>query len=349
MSTWASNPVNPDGTPNIHSDAISRQPKASTGELDRDAFLQLLIAQMQNQDPLNPMDDRDFIAQMAQFSALEQQQAMTRSMEQQQAYSLLGRIAIAQFFDETLGMHIEADGPVMYVSRKAGEIFLGVETEAPRLDSDGEIMLDDAGRILTEIRVIDVPLARVSVVEDMHITAMQLQGILDGVANTRDINLIGSYIQAIIRDERGRPSEFIEGQVEFVRFQNGQAVLMVNGRDVLSNEIFSVSEIPLVIGKPVTGVTFNANGTQTEVTGNITGINIRDNRTYLQIGNNEVRLQRIDHLVEALQLIGREVKHDLLNGIVDGVSVRGGEVYIHSGNDRVHYGEFREEGGKVIG
>lgn len=42
------------------------------GELGKDAFLQLLVTQMQFQDPLSPMDNTDMIAQLAQFSALEQ-------------------------------------------------------------------------------------------------------------------------------------------------------------------------------------------------------------------------------------------------------------------------------------
>jgi flagellar basal-body rod modification protein FlgD len=41
-------------------------------ELDRDAFLKILVTQLANQDPTQPMQDREFIAQMAQFSALEQ-------------------------------------------------------------------------------------------------------------------------------------------------------------------------------------------------------------------------------------------------------------------------------------
>lgn len=49
--------------------------------LGKDAFLKILITQLQNQDPTNPMDDRDFIAQMAQFSSLEQMQNMTKAME----------------------------------------------------------------------------------------------------------------------------------------------------------------------------------------------------------------------------------------------------------------------------
>jgi len=58
-------------------------PTKQTGnsELGKDAFLKLLITQLQNQDPTNPMDDRDFIAQMAQFSSLEQMQNMTKAVE----------------------------------------------------------------------------------------------------------------------------------------------------------------------------------------------------------------------------------------------------------------------------
>ena len=58
--------------------ALSKQ-KGST--LDKDSFMLLLVTQFKYQDPLNPMDDKEFISQMAQFSSLEQMMNMNESME----------------------------------------------------------------------------------------------------------------------------------------------------------------------------------------------------------------------------------------------------------------------------
>ncbi|MEK4761544.1 flagellar hook assembly protein FlgD [Viridibacillus sp. FSL E2-0187] len=59
----------------------SNQKQTGNSALGKDAFLQLLITQLQNQDPTNPMDDKEFIAQMAQFSSLEQMTNMTTAIE----------------------------------------------------------------------------------------------------------------------------------------------------------------------------------------------------------------------------------------------------------------------------
>jgi flagellar hook assembly protein FlgD len=59
-------------------------------ELDKNAFLNLLIAQLKNQDPLNPMKDQEFIAQLATFSSLEQMGNMNKNMERNFSMGLLG-------------------------------------------------------------------------------------------------------------------------------------------------------------------------------------------------------------------------------------------------------------------
>ncbi len=49
--------------------------------LGRDAFMRLLLTQLQHQDPTQPQADGEFLAQLAQFSALEQLQAMNAKLE----------------------------------------------------------------------------------------------------------------------------------------------------------------------------------------------------------------------------------------------------------------------------
>jgi flagellar basal-body rod modification protein FlgD len=74
-------------------------------DLDKDAFLRLLVTQLANQDPTNPMEDREFIAQMAQFSSLEQMVNMTKHLEkmastnQTLAVSYIGRVVA--FYQES--------------------------------------------------------------------------------------------------------------------------------------------------------------------------------------------------------------------------------------------------------
>jgi len=70
----------------------------SAKTLDKDAFLKLLITELRNQDPMNPMEDKDFIAQLAQFSSLEQMQQMKRAFDAvssgesaSRAFSMIGR------------------------------------------------------------------------------------------------------------------------------------------------------------------------------------------------------------------------------------------------------------------
>ena len=54
------------------------EPKASS--MGKDDFLQLLVTQLQNQDPLSPMDSTGFTAQLAQFSSLEELQNINETL-----------------------------------------------------------------------------------------------------------------------------------------------------------------------------------------------------------------------------------------------------------------------------
>ena len=59
----------------------SQKKTGAAQELGKDAFLQLLVTQMRYQDPLNPQDNNAFLAQLAQFSALEQMQNLNSTVE----------------------------------------------------------------------------------------------------------------------------------------------------------------------------------------------------------------------------------------------------------------------------
>jgi flagellar basal-body rod modification protein FlgD len=60
-------------------------------ELGKDAFLNLLVTQLRNQDPLKPMEDHTFIAEMAQFSSLEQMQNLNKMLEAQNQFAALSQ------------------------------------------------------------------------------------------------------------------------------------------------------------------------------------------------------------------------------------------------------------------
>ncbi len=65
---------------NIMQNAKSNPLKANQ-EMGRDQFLHILLTQLSNQNPMDPLQDKDFIAQMAQFSSLESMQSLNKNFE----------------------------------------------------------------------------------------------------------------------------------------------------------------------------------------------------------------------------------------------------------------------------
>lgn len=68
-------------TSNMYLSKQKVERKTGNSQLGKDEFLKILMTQLQNQDPTNPMKDNEFIAQMAQFSSLEQMTNMTKAFE----------------------------------------------------------------------------------------------------------------------------------------------------------------------------------------------------------------------------------------------------------------------------
>jgi flagellar basal-body rod modification protein FlgD len=78
--------------------AVTQTASGKNAEMGKDQFLKLFVAQLQHQDPMNPMEDSDFMGQMASFSTLEQvtnlataNEAIAANLQLSQSVGLIGR------------------------------------------------------------------------------------------------------------------------------------------------------------------------------------------------------------------------------------------------------------------
>lgn len=133
----------------IENTAIESTKKETRGtsELGKDAFLQLLVAQMKYQDPLNPTSDTEYIAQLAQFSQLEQMQNLAATNENSQLLSLVGKevCVSAENEDGTLNCR---QGIVEGVTLSGGKAYLTVDGSL--YDSEHLVEVYETGYLLEQ-------------------------------------------------------------------------------------------------------------------------------------------------------------------------------------------------------
>jgi flagellar basal-body rod modification protein FlgD len=96
--------------------------KTDNGSMGKDQFLKLFVAQLQHQDPMNPMNDSEFMAQMASFSTLEQVTNLAMANERTSTIGLLGRTVTY-----TDSNNVTHTGVVEKVSTKDGKQVLTVD------------------------------------------------------------------------------------------------------------------------------------------------------------------------------------------------------------------------------
>ncbi len=103
-------------------------PRTANNELGKDAFLQLLVTQLSNQNPLEPTSDTEFISQMANFSSLEQMQNLNGSMQTMTASSLIGQRVCSGIVADAEGnrTHMDVCGQVTGTVKIDGEEYLQV-------------------------------------------------------------------------------------------------------------------------------------------------------------------------------------------------------------------------------
>ncbi len=113
--------------------SLKNQSKTSNNGMDKDAFLQLLVAQMQYQDPLEPTSNTEYISQYAQFSQVEQMQNMAASTDLSRASSLVGEYVYIKTQNSKGGSDV-VYGKVDYVVYENNKAYLSIDEALYSLD-----------------------------------------------------------------------------------------------------------------------------------------------------------------------------------------------------------------------
>ncbi len=196
-------------------------------ELDKDAFLNLLIAQLQNQDPLNPTDSTEFTAQLAQFSSLEQLGNVNDNLKQLQNFqaSINNSQAVS-----LIGKEITANGNSLELTdgRPAGCDF--------KIDEDAAVVVasiyDHTGEFVTSF-------------EGQNLTAGQHTLYWDGTDKNGNPAAPGNYtFEILAADAAGhniQTTPFFSGSVNKVVFENNTTYLISGGQKVALGDVIQVA------------------------------------------------------------------------------------------------------------
>lgn len=142
------NPVQttmPDALKHLMKDDVLDGPKAKNN-LGKDDFMRLLLTQLQNQDPLKPMEHQEFIAQLAQFGSLEQLTNIGSGI--QNLRTGIGENAKLQALS-MIGKQVQAAGQEL--EHHEGENLAIPFKSSPDLKLDKVLIADNSGKVIREI------------------------------------------------------------------------------------------------------------------------------------------------------------------------------------------------------
>jgi len=110
----------------VNKTSSSSSSKSSKSEMGKDEFLQLLVAQMKYQDPLEPTDNTQYVSQLATFSSLEQMQNLNQTSVNSQAFNLVGKEVIMETTTSS-GKTSYLQGTVDFVTISGNKAYLSIE------------------------------------------------------------------------------------------------------------------------------------------------------------------------------------------------------------------------------
>jgi flagellar basal-body rod modification protein FlgD len=194
--------------------------------LGKDDFLRLLTTQLQNQDPLSPMDNTAFVAQMAQFSSLEQLQNLNGSLEQLASQMAAAGPATAA---SLLGQVITANGTPL-------------ELQPGRATSLPYVLPQEATAVTLQIRDATGKSVR-TLLLGPQAQGMQVVS-FDGLDDRGQPLPSGPYtfsVQAVDATGRMIPGVYTAaGRVSGVSLENGQLVLQVGMQRIPLSAVVSI-------------------------------------------------------------------------------------------------------------
>lgn len=172
-----------------YTDSSAKKENTSGSQMGYDQFLNLLCAEMQYQDPLEPTTNTDYVAQMATFSQLEATLSMKDSLtesasatESSVANSLVGKNVVVVDPESETGY---TTGKVDYVMYEDGEIYLSIENKLYNLSSLDTVANDTYYEAVVQARTINSMLKELPELKDItssYKTAVeQIRALYDGL------------------------------------------------------------------------------------------------------------------------------------------------------------------------
>jgi len=212
----------------------SGQPRqtGSMQTLGKDDFLQLMITKLQHQDPLSPMEDADFIAQLAQFSTLEQMNNISEGIATSNQWDFLQMQSLNNVMASGLiGKEVTADFSGVYLDGTNQPVVSYTLTK-PAAELEFEVR-DEAGNLITTLTAEDV---------DYGAGSIKWNG-KDTLGNRAPE---GYYtIRARATEASGAtftPSLQLTGIVSTITYRDGAAFVMIDGTEVSLGDIRSVGQ-----------------------------------------------------------------------------------------------------------